>query len=101
MNGVSTGHFVRGMATAKEVFLANGAVGHVLSGFAIVIVEQYGINAHTAIMAMGKILTASDAAKPAVIAVVGILLTGHPKVANAAMVFTKVDTACYAVVSVE
>ena len=100
VDGVAAGHLVRGRAGAEEVLLADGAVGHVLAGLAVVIVEEEGVDAHAAIVAMLEVLPASDAAKAAVGAVVGLLLGRHPQVADAAMVLSEGNAALDALVAV-
>lgn len=100
MNGVSTGHFVTGVTTAKQVFLTDGTVAHVLARLAIVIVKQEGINAHATVVAMTKVLATADAAKAAIDAVVGSFAGGHPEIANVAMVFTKLNATADTIVAV-
>jgi len=39
VDGVSAGHLVTGLAAAEKVLLADGAVGHIFSGFAVVVME--------------------------------------------------------------
>lgn len=73
MNGVATGHFVRGRSGRKEVFLTNGTIGLVLTDFAIVIAVERFVNAHAAIVTMKKMFGSPDAAKAAEIAVIGFL----------------------------
>jgi hypothetical protein len=78
MNGVSTGHFMARRSTAEQVFLAHRTVGSVLSCLAIVVAVERLVNAHTAVMAVLKILRPSDSTKAAVGAVIGCLLVAHP-----------------------
>jgi hypothetical protein len=98
MNGMSAGHFVGGMPAGKQIFLTNGAIAHVFAGFAIVIVKQNGINAHAAIVTVAKVFASADTTKATIFAVVGMFLTGHPQIANVAVIFTEIDTALCAVV---
>ena len=66
------------MPGGKQIFLTDGTVGHVLSRFAVVIVKEDGINAHAAVMTMGKIFAATHATESTVGAVIRRLLSGHP-----------------------
>ena len=100
VDGVAAGHLVRGRAGAEEVLLADGAVGHVLAGLAVVIVEEEGVDAHAAIVAVLEVLPASDAAEAAVGTVVGLLLGRHPQVADVAMVLSEGNAALDALVAV-
>ena len=78
MNGVAAGHFVTGAAGRKEIFLTNRTVGHVFASLAIVIVKQQCVDAHATVVAVTKVAAATDAAETTVLAVVGVLLGGHP-----------------------
>jgi hypothetical protein len=100
VNRVPTGHFVRRTATAKEVFLAHGAVALILARLAIVIVEQALVNAHSTVVAMLKVIFSTDAAKATVFAVIGILFVRHPEVASIAVVGTKKNIAVDTVLAV-
>jgi hypothetical protein len=71
---MSTWHFVRGVARAKQVFLTDGTVAHVLASLAVVIVKELGVNAHAATIAVTKVFAASNATKAAIHAVVGVVL---------------------------
>jgi hypothetical protein len=93
VNRVPAGHFVRRAATAKEVFLAHGAVALILARLAIVIVEQALVNAHSTVVAMLKVIFTTDTAKATIFAVIGIFFVRHPEVARIAMVGTKKNTA--------
>jgi hypothetical protein len=95
-----TRHFVRSTATAKEIFLAHGAVTLILARLAIMIVVQALINAHSTRVAMLKVVFAADAAKATIFAVIGMLFVRHPEVAGMAMVVTKKNTAVDTVVAV-
>jgi hypothetical protein len=98
MNGVAAGHFVRGKATAEQIFLTNGTVAHVLATLAVVIVKQVNVNAHAAIVTVTKIVGAAHAAKAAVGTVVRFVFAGHPQVANVAVILAKLNAAANAVV---
>jgi hypothetical protein len=74
VNRVPAGHFVRRTATAKEVFLAHGAVALILARLAIMIVKQAFVNAHATVVTVLKVIFATDAAKATVFAVIGILV---------------------------
>jgi hypothetical protein len=89
VNGVTTGHFVGGRPTAKEEFLADGAIGLVLAVLTIVIVIECLVNAHATVVAVLKVLGATDPAESTLGAVVGVILLGHPEVADRAMVLPK------------
>jgi hypothetical protein len=71
MNGMSTGHFVGGISTTKQILLTNGAIGHVFSCLAIVIIKQQRINAHATIVAVTKVFTTPDSTKSTVGAMIG------------------------------
>jgi hypothetical protein len=100
VNRVPTGHFVRRTATAKEVFLAHGAVALILARLAIVIAEQALVNAHSTVVAMLEVIFSTDAAKATVFAVIGILFVRHPEVASIAVVGTKKNIAADTVLAV-
>jgi hypothetical protein len=61
--------------------------------------EEKGIYAHSAIVAMGEIFSTADSAKSAFCAVVRILFDGHPKIANCAMMRPKLNATVDAIVS--
>lgn len=86
VNGMSAGHFVRGMSTAEQIFLTDGAVAHVLARLAIVIIKQNRINAHAAVMAVFEVFAAANSTKPAIGTVVWVIIRRHPKIADAAVV---------------
>jgi hypothetical protein len=101
MNGMSTGHFVRGVSGTEEIFLTYGAVGHVLAGLAIVIVKEEGIDTHPTVIAVTKVFSSPHSTKAAIATMVRRFVIGHPKIANVAMVGSKLgltSTAKFAVV---
>lgn len=100
MNGMSTRHFMRCKATAEQILLADGAVAHILPVLAIVIVKQQGINTHTAVITVLKVFATTNAAEPAINAMIRSLLGRHPEIADIAVVFTKLDVAVDTVVPV-
>ena len=67
-----------GIPTGEQILLAYWTVGHVFSDLAIMIIEQQGIDAHSAVEAMFEIFSSTDAAKSAIATVVGLLVIGHP-----------------------
>lgn len=81
--------------------MAHGTVGFVLSTLTVVIVVQTSINAHSAVVAVLKILRPTNPAKATVIAMIGLFVVVHPQVADIAMVFTKLDFAIDTMVAVE
>ena len=97
---MSTWHFVTGRTRREQVFLTDGAVGLVLAVLAVVIIIEGTIDAHSAVMAMFEVLCATDTTKATVGTMIRTLLIGHPQVADVAMVFTKLDVARNAVVTV-
>mmetsp|Transcript_2797 Transcript_2797/g.6058 ORF Transcript_2797/g.6058 Transcript_2797/m.6058 type:complete len:242 (+) Transcript_2797:505-1230(+) len=99
VNGVAAWQFVGGVSARKEVFVTDGAVGHVLPDFAIVMVEKLFVDAHSAVLTVTEIFSTADAAEAAVGAVVGALFIGHPEVADGTVVFAELDVAVDAVVS--
>jgi hypothetical protein len=92
---------VRSITTAEQVFLTDGTVAHVLAVFAVVIIKQLGIDAHATVVTVLKVLASTHTAKAAVFAMIRRLLGRHPKVANIAVVITKLDSTGKAVVSVQ
>jgi hypothetical protein len=100
VNGMSTWHFVTGRTRREQVFLTDGAVGLVLAVLAVVIVVESTIDAHSAVMTMFEVLRATDTTKAAVSTMIRAFLIGHPQIADVAMVFTKLDVARNAIVSV-
>jgi hypothetical protein len=101
MDRVSTGHFVRGVTTGKQIFLTDGTIRVVLALLAVVVVKEFGINAHAAIVAVAKIFAAADPAKAAVAAVVGRLAGRHPKVADIAVIASEFNTAFPTLIAVD
>ena len=73
--------------------LPDGAIRLVFSLFAIVFVVESLVNAHATIVAMLKVIPASHAAKSAFRTMVGLIFIRHPKIANGAMIFSKLDIA--------
>ena len=100
VDGMATGHLVRGRTGAEQILLADGAVGHVLARLAVVIVEEEGINAHTAVMAVLEVLPATDSAEATVGAMVGLLLGRHPQIADVTVVLSESDATFDALVAV-
>ena len=100
VNGVSTRHFVRCIATAEQILLADRTVAHVLAVLAIMIVKQQGINTHTTVVTVLEVFATTDAAESAILAMIRSLLGGHPKIADIAVVFTELDVTVVTVVSV-
>jgi hypothetical protein len=100
VNGVTTGHFVRGRPTAKEEFLTDGTVRLVLAILTVVVVIECLVNAHTTIVAVLKVLGTAHPAETTLRAVVGVILLGHPKVADRAMVLPKFGITINATVTV-
>jgi len=92
MYRVPAGHFVGGRAGGEQVFLTDGTIRHVFSYFAIVVVEEVNVNAHSAVVAVAKVLLPADAAKSTIRAMVRIFFVGHPEVAYGAMVRGKLNS---------
>ena len=101
VNCVSTRHFVRCIATAEQILLADRTVAHVLAVLAIVIVKQQGINAHTTVVTVLEVFATTYAAESAILAMIRSLLGGHPQIADIAVVFTELDVAFDTIVPVE
>jgi hypothetical protein len=91
---------MRCIATAEQILLADGTVAHVLAVLAIVIVKQQGINTHTTVVTVLEVFATTNAAEPAILAMIRSLFRGHPEVADIAVVFTKLDEAVDTVVPV-
>ena len=87
------------MATAKQIFLTNGAVGHVFARFAVMTVKQHSINAHATIMTMAEIFAATDATKATIMTMVGVILGTHPQVTDIAVIFSKACGTLYATIA--
>ena len=100
VDGVAAGHLVRGRTGAEEVFLTDGAVGHVLARLAVVIIEKEGIDTHATVMAVLEVLPATDSAEATVGAMVGLLLGRHPQIADVAVVLSESDATFDALVAV-
>jgi hypothetical protein len=100
VNSVSTRHFVRCIATAEQILLADRAVAHVLAVLAIVIVKQQGINAHTTVVTVLEVFATTHAAEPTILTMIRCLLGRHPKITDIAVVFTKLDVTVDTVVPV-
>lgn len=97
---VAAGELVGGVAAGEKVFLADGAVGHVLANLAVVVSEELLVDAHSAVLAMSEVLPAADAAEAAVGAVVWTLLVRHPEVAYGAVIFSELDVTVHTEVAV-
>jgi hypothetical protein len=78
MNGMSTGHFVRGISRTKQIFLTDGTVGHVFASLAIVIVKEEGIDTHATVIAVTKVLSSTYSTKAAIATMVRRFVIGHP-----------------------
>jgi hypothetical protein len=74
MNGMATGHFMTGTPTRKQILLTHGTIGHVLSRLAIMIIKQHGINAHSTIMTMPKVILSTHPTKSTIGTMIGLLL---------------------------
>jgi hypothetical protein len=93
MNGMTTRHLVGSTSRAKEKFLADRAIGFVLSTLAVVVVIQAFVDTHSAIMTMLEILSTTDTAEPTVCAMIRLLIGRHPQIADIAVVVPKFDSA--------
>ena len=97
MNGMATGHFMAGIPRREQVFLTDWAIRHVLAYFAIVVIEQERIDAHSTVVTMLKVLPATDSTKAAVVAMIGTLFGRHPQIADITVILSKlyaaIDTA--------
>ena len=80
-------------AGGEQVFLTDGAIGHVFSHFAIVVVKEVNVDAHSAVVAVAKVFLPADATKAAIGTVVWVLFVGHPEVAYGAVVRGELDSA--------
>jgi hypothetical protein len=97
---MSTWHFVTGRTRREQVFLTDGAVGLVLAVLTVVIVVEGAIDAHAAIMTVFEVLSSTNTTETAIRTMVRTFLIRHPQIADVAMVFTKLDIARNAIVSV-
>jgi hypothetical protein len=93
VNGVSTRHFMRCIATAEQILLADRTVAHVLAVLAIVIVKQQGINAHTTVVTVLEVFATTHAAEPTILAMIRSFIGGHPEIADIA-VHADVEYSC-------
>lgn len=100
VDGMATGHLVRGRTGAEQILLTNGAVGHVLARLAVVIIEKEGIDTHSTVMAVLEVLSPTDSAEATVGAVVGLLLGRHPQIADVTVVLSESDATLDALVAV-
>jgi hypothetical protein len=99
MNGMATGHFMTGTPTRKQILLTHGTIGHVLSRLAIMIIKQHGINAHSTIMTMPKVILSTHPTKSTLCTMIGLLLRWHPQITNITMIAPKLYMALDAIVS--
>jgi len=99
VDGMAAGHLVRRRAGAEEVLLADGAVLHVLAYLAVVLREEGGVDAHSAVLTVAEVFRASDAAEAAIGAVVRALGAVHPQVTDRAVVLAELDAAVDAIVA--
>ena len=93
-------HFMRGTSGTKEEFLTHGTVGFIFSTFAIVICVESSVNAHATIMTVLKILGTANTTKTTIGAMVGPFVICHPEIANAAVIFSKLNSTLDAIVTV-
>lgn len=89
VNGMPARQLVRCIPARKQILLTNGTIAHVFSNLAVVIGKELLVNAHPAILAVPKVLSAPHATETAVGTMVGTFLVGHPHVTNRAVIFTK------------
>lgn len=78
MNGMTAGHFMRRTSGTEQEFLTDRTVGFVLSAFAVVVGVQAFVDAHSTVVAMLEIFSASDTTKPTILAMIGLFIVGHP-----------------------
>jgi len=100
MNRMTTWHFMRGTSGTKQEFLTYWTIGFVFSTFTIVIGVETSVNAHSTVMTVLKILRPSYSAESTIRAVIGPLVVVHPEIANITVVFSKLNSALDAIVSV-
>jgi hypothetical protein len=98
--GMSTRHFVRCEPGTEQIFLTDRTVAHVLSRFAIVIIEQLDVDAHATIIAMPKIISAAHPTKSARGTMIRGFIIRHPQITNTAVIFAKLNTTRNTVVAV-
>ena len=67
---MAAGHLVGSKPTAKQIFLTNRAIAHVLAGLAVVVGKEMDVNAHSAIVTVQKVLSTTHATKAAVFAMI-------------------------------
>jgi hypothetical protein len=78
VNGMTARKLVRCIAAGKQIFLAHWTIAHVPPDLTIVIVEQFLVNTHAAVLTVAKVLPAPDTTKTAIRAVIGPLFIRHP-----------------------
>lgn len=100
MDRVSTGHFVRGVTTGKQIFLTHRTIRIVLALLAVVIVKEFGINTHATIVAVAKVFSATDTTKAAVTTMVGRFAGRHPQVANITVIASELNATLPTLVAV-
>ena len=76
--------------------MTNWAFRIVLSGLAVVVVKQKCINAHSAIVTVLEVFASTYTAEPTLVTMIRLLIIRHPEVANATMVFPKLNAAILA-----
>ena len=96
---MAAGHLMRGRPGAEQILLANGAIGHVLARLAVVIVEEEGVDAHATVMTVLEVLPATDSAEATVGAMVRLLQSRHPQVADIAVILSESDATFDALVA--
>lgn len=92
MQRVLTRQFMRRKATTEQIFLTHGAIAHVLARLTIVIIKEFGIDAHATIITMTKVFATTHPTKSASFTMIGRFRVGHPQVTNVAMILPKLNT---------
>jgi hypothetical protein len=70
MNGVSTGEFMTWLSGRKEILLTDWTVGLVLASLAVVVLIEFFVDAHSAVMAMLVVFSTTDTTKTTIVTVV-------------------------------
>jgi len=86
---MTTGQVLGRLTRGKHVFATDRTVVLVLVLETVVCVKDIDADAHAAFSAVTKGLHATDSAKTAFGAMKGFFGSSHPKIAKAAMIFTK------------
>lgn len=90
---------MRGTPGTKQKLLTDWTVGLVFPAFAVVIVIQTLVDAHSAVVTMLKVFGTTNSTEPTVLTVIWFFLVGHPQVTNITMILSKSNSTTDTIVS--